>query len=269
MSSLDFKDKTIDGESAAALVKLISGLAGGDMLETDYPAARLLTELEQLAASIKSGKTFYDASRAGQFWLRIPVNGQSWPVRIFVPGPVDGRDFMPLVVALHGAGGSENLFFDGYGQGAIVAECRSRGWIVAAPRTDGFGLLPVKELIEALAKNYAIDRARVFLVGHSMGALQATAAVQAHPGFYAAVAALGGGGVVKPSEALKKLPYYVAVGSEDFALSGAERLVANLRKAGADRLEFREFPDVEHLLIVQESLPEVFRFFDDVIGQRK
>ena len=121
---------------------------------------------------------------------------------------------------MHGAGGSENLFFDGYGDGAIVDECRSRGWIVVSPRTDGFGLLPVKELVQALAKNYPIDRGRVFLVGHSMGALQVTAAVQAHPDFYAAVAALGGGGVAKPSDALKKLPYYVAAGSEDFALAG-------------------------------------------------
>ena len=46
------------------MVKLISGLAGGDVLETDYPAARLLTELEQLAMAIKSGKTFYDRKPA-------------------------------------------------------------------------------------------------------------------------------------------------------------------------------------------------------------
>jgi predicted esterase len=269
--SLDFTEKaqTIDGESAAALVKLISGLAGGDMLETDYPAARLLTELEQLAMAIKSDKAFYNGSRAGQFWLRVPVKGQPLPVRILVPAGVEGRETTPIVVALHGAGGSENLFFDGYGQGAIIEQCRSRGWMVVSPRTEGFGLLPVQELVEALAKNYPLDSARVFLVGHSMGALQVTAAVQAHPDRYAAVAALGGGGVVKPSEPLKRLPYFVAVGSEDFALGGVERLVANLRKAGAERLEFREYPDVEHLLIVQESLPEVFRFFDDAMAQRK
>ena len=34
---------------------------------------------------------------------------------------------MPVVVALHGAGGSENLFFEGYGAGHIVTECRKRG----------------------------------------------------------------------------------------------------------------------------------------------
>ncbi len=172
------------------MVNLLSGLVGADVLDTDYPAARLMTELEQLATAITSGKTFYDRAREGQFWLRVPLSGQSVPVRIFVPAPVEGRGATPIVVALHGAGGSENLFFDGYGDGAIVDQCRSRGWIVVSPRTDGFGLQPVKELVEALAKNYPIDRARVFVIGHSMGALQATAAVQAHPDYYAAVAAL-------------------------------------------------------------------------------
>ncbi|HEY4308632.1 MAG TPA: alpha/beta fold hydrolase [Pirellulales bacterium] len=269
-AALDFsKDaRSIDRESIIALVKLLTGLAGGDVLETEYPAARLMSEIEQAIATTKTGETFYNSARAGEFWLRVPIGDQSWPVRIFVPPAAEADGASPLVVALHGAGGSENLFFDGYGEGAIKNECQHRGWIVVSPRTEGFGLLPVEQLVEALGKNYAIDREHVYLIGHSMGALQATAAAQARPDFYTAVAALGGGGVVKPSDAIKLLPYYVAAGREDFALAGVERLVSNLRKAGVEKVVFREYPDVEHLLIVQESLPEVFQFFDEAANAK-
>ena len=34
-----------------------------------------------------------------------------------------------------------------------------------------------------------------------------------------------------------------------------------LEKAGTTRVIYKEYPGVEHLLVVQEALPEVFKFF--------
>ena len=54
---------------------------------------------------------------------------------------------LPLVIALHGAGGSENMFFDAYGNGKIVDLCRKRGWLLVAPRLSFFGLgMPVDSI---------------------------------------------------------------------------------------------------------------------------
>ena len=56
-------------------------------------------------------------------------------------------------------------------------------------------------------------------------------AVAADPARFRAVAALGGGGTVKASDALKKLPVFVAAGELDIGLRGARALKASLEKA--------------------------------------
>jgi len=263
------KDKqSLDKQTAKALATLIASLAGGEIQETDFPAARLLAEAEAATQATTDGKQFYGGPKAGQFWLRLPTPHGVIPARLYVPPRDDDDKPLPLVVALHGAKGSENLFFDGYGQGAVVDECQRRGWMVVSPRTEGFGLLPVDEIVTAINERYPVDARRVFVVGHSMGAMQTSAAALAKPEVYAAVAALGGGGTAKSSDALKRLPYFVAAGSRDFALSGAKQLVKKLQEAGVERVDFHEYPDVEHLLIVQESLGDVFNFIDEAAAKR-
>jgi pimeloyl-ACP methyl ester carboxylesterase len=101
-----------------------------------------------------------------------------------------------VVVALHGARGSENMFFDAYGNGALVQACVERGWFVIAPRCGLLGGVYLPALLEAMAKGWPIDRTHVVLLGHSMGAMQAVAAAVAPGASYSAIAALGGGGRV-------------------------------------------------------------------------
>ena len=160
-------------------------------------------------------------------------------------------------------GGSENMFFESYGHGAIIERCRERGWLLVAPRGGAFVGAPVADVVDELAKLYPVDRGRVMLVGHSMGAGQAVAAAMSEPTRYAAVAALGGGGSVRPQPALRDLPFFVGIGSEDFGLKAAKKLADNLERAGAATVIFREYPGIEHLAIVQVALGDVFRFFDE------
>lgn len=157
------------------------------------------------------------------------------------------------------------MFFESYGHGAIVDLCKERGWLLVAPRSGFFGNTPIHELIDDLAKIYPIDPKRVMLVGHSMGAAQAVAASQAAPSRFAAVAALGGGGAVRAVADLDKVPFFVGVGSDDFARDGAKKLAESLNRAKVANVDFREYTHVEHLAIVQVALPDVFRFFDQNI----
>jgi pimeloyl-ACP methyl ester carboxylesterase len=164
---------------------------------------------------------------------------------------------------MHGAGGSENLFFEGYGAGHIVAECRKRGWLLVATRSGlAFGTPPpVPVLLDELAKRYPLDPKRAFVVGHSMGAMQTVELVQKYPGKFAAAAALGGGGTVRDAKAFASLPLFVGVGEKDgIALAGARGL--NKALAGAKNLTFKEYPNVEHMVIVRAALPDVFESFD-------
>jgi predicted esterase len=174
---------------------------------------------------------------------------------VFVPSGLQKE--APLVVALHGAGGSENMFFQAYGAGAIVRHARDLGWVLVAPR-GGFSGADPEAVVAAIAARAPIDRKRVFLVGHSLGARLAAEAAPALRGV-AGIALLGGGGAIRGD--WSRIPAFVGIGAADPGLPGARAAVEALRRAKCARLEAKEYPDVEHLAIVAVALPDVFRFF--------
>jgi len=258
------QDATAEQLTLRAHVRLLNGLAMGTFSETDYPAARLLLEAEALAGLVDRGR-YFDATRPGQYWLTLPTGKSSATVRMEFPELLPNAKPIPLVVALHGAGGTENWFFECYGHGEVVRQCRKRGWAIAATRSEGFfGAPPVAEIVEQLAQRYPIDRSRVFLVGHSMGAGQVVALASAWPDKWAGVAPLAGGGRIAASDALKQLPFFVGCGTEDFLIGGARALVKSLEANGIKQLKVREYADIEHITIVQVALPDVFSWFDEI-----
>ena len=258
-----------DSESARALLALLDQLAQKTVPETNLPAARLLAETETALKEVALGRGFYGQGKTGQFWLTLALPGTTVPVRLLAPQAAKSGKRLPLVIAMHGAGGSENMFFDGYGLGKIATLSEARGWLLVTPRgSAGFTPTRAAAIIDAVDKLYPVDRQRVFLAGHSMGAGQAVASALATPARFAGVAALGGGGVVKEADGIAGLPFYILVGAQDFAYAGARKLAFELKKAGVNSVRFREYPDVEHLVIVQEALPDVFAFFDE-LAQRQ
>lgn len=256
--------ETTPRATARAILQQLRDLAAGRVIETDLPAARLLGELEEVVRSDSRGEPYYGPSRPGEFWLTLALKGgRTAPTRVLVPGPLAPGRKVPLVVAMHGAGGSENMFFDAYGAGEVVRLCQARGWILVAPRAGA----PVEEVAAALGALYPIEPKRVVLVGHSMGAAMAVAAAVRTPQTFAAVAALGGGGRVRAADGLAALPFFVGYGADDFARPGAQSLVRELKALGV-KPEVREYPDTEHLAVVAVALPDVFAWLDRVLAAR-
>lgn len=246
----------------------LNDLAGGTLPESDVPAARWVAEAEAILEVLREGKDYFTPERSGDHRVTVPTGEKGktlTPCRLFVPEKLDPKKPVPLVVAMHGAGGSENLFFEGYGNGHVVKLCKERGWLLVSPRAGlGFGLSPappVGEIIDVLAKRYPVDAKRVFIVGHSMGASMTVDAVQKYPGKFAAAACLGGGGRVRDEKAFEGLPVFVGVGDKDFAVRTAKGLQTALEKTKA-KVTFKEYPDVEHLVIVREALGDVFDGWD-------
>jgi hypothetical protein len=101
-----------------------------------------------------------------------------------------------------------------------------------------------------------------------MGAAQAVLNTSKTPDLFAAVAALGGGGLIRVSDRFKAIPFFVGVGNEDFAHSWARNLHQGLQKAGVMKVHFREYPDVDHIAIAQVALGDVFRWLDEVAGRK-
>lgn len=259
----EFPTTHTDGATVQALTRLLTDLAERSSQETDYPAARLLAEAEEALQNIRKNASYYGQKRPGQFWLTLVHNKSAIPARFLAPETVRKGQPLPLVIALHGAGGTENLFFDGYGRGKIVRLCQQRGWLLVAPRAlAGFAPVSLPDLIEAVHQLYPVDPKRVFLIGHSMGAMQALAAVQQHPDRFAAVAAISGGGRFPSVEALKRIPFFLAAGAQDFSLLMTRQTRNTLQQTGVQHITYREYPDCEHLLAVQVALPDAFAFFD-------
>jgi predicted esterase len=255
-----FDAKATEAKTLASSYALLRALAHRIAPETNYPAARLLAETEALAKAVTAGERFYGPKQTGQFWLTL-ANANT-AVRLFIPEQANQGKPLPVVVALHGAGGSENMFFDAYGCGLIARLAKDRGWMVVAPRSGWLfdAAPPVGSIVDELANLYPVDRQRIFVVGHSMGAMQAVTLAEQGSTRLAAIAVLAGGSSAKP-EALRDLPVFIGCGGEDFLLGGSKRLAESLKKAKATLTTYKEYPGIEHLLIVQEALPDVFKFF--------
>jgi predicted esterase len=244
--------------AVAHKLALVRSLIGSPKAaETDLPGVRLLASAEQALDALEQGRAFH-AGRPGEDWLRLGTAERSAAVRLWVP-PLAGPN-TPLVVALHGMGGSENMFFDAYGAGAVQALCRERGWLLLAPRTGGG---PLSAVLDSLARLHPFARDRVLLVGHSMGAMQASAALTTTPERYAGAAFLAGGGRAgsKPLP-----PCFVGTGTLDFSAAGAKALARRLQGL-ASSVEVREYP-AEHLTVVQLALPDVFAFFETCLAAK-
>jgi pimeloyl-ACP methyl ester carboxylesterase len=256
--------RTSTSETVRGHVRLLRTLATGRLVETSYPAARLLAQAEQFLALLQEGGDGI-VGLTGEHWLHVVAGRQVVAIRIQIPSGVKAGERRPLVLALHGAGGSENLFFDGYGDGKVARLAAERGWVLIAPRGGFLGGAPLPALVDTLAGVLPLDRERVVVVGHSMGAGQMLAAVGRNPERFVAAAALGGGNAIRANARLKELAFFVGVGTRDFALGGARALQTSLRRLEPRLLEIREYEDVEHLAIVQRALPDVFAFFEQAL----
>jgi predicted esterase len=243
-------------------VSALEALAARETMEIDYPAARQLKEAEAVTEAIADGKKYYGGDKTGAFWLRVPAGKASTALRLMVPDSAKDGKALPLVIALHGLTGSENLFFEAYGAGLLVKLCQERGWLLAAPRTASAAT--ALDLMEELARIYPVDKDRVFVLGHSLGAGQAFKTAELAPSRIAAVAALGGGAAVRPKMAPLRVPIFIGVGTKDLARVAAKGLRNKLDKLGMTTVEYKEYEGIEHLLVVREALPDTFAFFDKV-----
>lgn len=213
----------------------------------------LAPQVKREAAAILRGEDPY-AGRTGDWWQVVDLGGVELPCRIYVPAAAAQGKVMPLVIALHGAGGDENMFFQGYGAGRIVQLAEERGFMVAAPLTYTLMTSPrsFDTLLDALAMSHRVDLSRVYVVGHSLGAMTASGMAAQRATRIAAVACLAGGNF---GRARNMAPTLVIAGELD-PLIPAARLRTGVEAAAAAGLpvEFRLARNYGHTLLVGDHL---------------
>jgi predicted esterase len=232
----------------------------GQPTEIDIPWNTWLVDFEALRDRNVDYLKSIAQTAPRSYWLQLSDGAKSQIVRIGVPKPPAKPS--PVLFAFHGAGGSENMFFEAYGAGRLIDMAHERGWLVVSPRQSLNGLgMDIDGMLDAIEPWFPIDRSQVMLVGHSMGAAQAISQVSAHADRVRAVAALGGGGMPRSSLQSSPVRFFVAAGDRDFGRPRAKSLADSLRNLDCD-VTYRDYSDVEHMVIVQAALTDVFAFLD-------
>lgn len=251
-------------------VNLLRQMLSGKSQEADFPMAQRLAFCETLGSpelSVEAPSPLLEPGQ--QFWLTLASENRTLKTRIQLPDLIEGP--MPVLFVFHGAGGSENMFFENYGAGRVVREASSRGWLVVAPGQSLFGMaLDIDEMLVALKSFIDCDRNYVMLLGHSMGAMQVQQQVKKHPKLPIAAVAIGGGRTFVPNKSGPglKAKWYVSAGRDDFGRSGAMLLHRSLEAQGFSS-QYSETDPAEHLTCVQASVEPVFQFLDRTLRERQ
>ncbi|MBM4016161.1 MAG: alpha/beta fold hydrolase, partial [Planctomycetes bacterium] len=252
---------------AALPAALLQQVARGDrQLAESLLELELRTAGESLAALERGSAPLPLPHGATRHVLDHPTTGELTPWLALAPA-ADGAGPRPLLVALHGLLAREESWLQ-YGDGALAREAARHGFIVVAPhgwRTDSFWVghaeTEVLALIDAACARWPIDRNRIALIGHSMGAMGALRLAAHHPDRFHAVAAIAGGGLPGWIRPLAGHSIMLAHGAADTVVPVAlsRTLVASARATGAE-WPLMELPDADHVSVVAATLPAVLDF---------
>jgi predicted esterase len=195
------------------------------------------------------------------------VDGREVAYLLHVPDGVAPAAGWPIVVAVHGAGGDERMFFGGYGAGSIVKLADEQRVAVISPAAP-LSTSALFGLVDALAPRYSLDGGRVALLGHSMGAGVVSRAAGERPERSRAVACIAGncaaaGGTASTGDAAT-VPVMVIAGALDplFRVAALEAQTTALRTGGRV-VEFRVHETEGHTLVVGEALPAVMKWLGE------
>lgn len=138
---------------------------------------------------------------------RIEVDGAQRTYLIHLPGAYQPGTPVPLVLVLHGLGGSGAIVArqTGFAEEAerggfiavfpdgrpLAAAGNARGWALTAENNPDLRFIAA--LLDALQAEYSIDPARIFVAGHSNGAFLGYRIACAMPERVAAIVAVAGG----------------------------------------------------------------------------
>ncbi len=235
-------------ESGSPTAKAIAALIDGALAGKAESDVRLNELLDFAEKSLKDPKY-----RPGSGEFPLVVQGRS-RIRAWLPKSVNADT--PVVIALHGAGGSENLFFEGYGGGMAVQLAKDRKWAFLSPSSSPSAC---KDSLEWLTGRLGNAPKTVFVMGHSMGGgLALSTAGSVNPKAVAVFAPAGR----NRGTGLEATPLWVGVGKQEIMM-----LAGNARALKDGAQEYREYDPCEHLMIVACGLKDAYRFLDKSLSK--
>jgi predicted esterase len=220
------------------------------------------------------------------------------PYRLCVPTNWDGKSSLPLAMFLHGSGSDENSYVDSNNK-QMVTLAQQHGYLLVAPlgdkgaygnflrlsspfgkpdeaaklmaqvtadseRTNELSEQDVINVLELVLAEYPIDRASMFLFGHSMGSGGTWYIGGKYASYWKGLAPMSGPFVqetVYPWDALRNLYLSVTEGTQAPSVDGSHVLRDWLKTNGFTKAEYKEV-NADHGGMIPLVLPDVFDFFD-------
>lgn len=257
-----------------------------------YDFAAGLARSEQLLASLEAGRDPFAGERGNlarhYFFAEA---GEIMPYRVYVPKSYDGTAAVPLIVALHGLGGTETTFMQ-QGNGALPKLAEERGFLVVTPlgyrRNGGYGrsvigVIPqadpltvrmtqlseadVLNVLQLVRTQYRVDPSRIYLMGHSMGSNGTWTLGSRHATLWAGLGPIAGGSSSPSAVPLANLktnrvPVFCVHGDADRTapVEASRAMVAELKKLGVEH-EYIEVKGGTHGDVVAPNIPRIVEFF--------
>lgn len=228
--------------------------------------------------------------RVQQHTYHFADTDQDLAYTVFVSSKVKPDRPAPLIVALHGFGGDSNFIV----RGRLIDLAEEGGYVVVGPmgyNVSGWYGSPVivigggpveppnlaelseKDVLNVLAmarKAFKVDRDRTYVLGHSMGGAGALFLGQKYADQWAAVAAIAPAAFrMQPDEKAilgamerAKLPVIITQGDADMVVppDNTRTWAAAMRDMTMPH-EYVEMPGRDHGTIIDDSMPDIFRFF--------
>jgi predicted esterase len=265
-------------------VDYIKNVDRGRFTIGQFNVERELEAAEAILATLKTGRDPL-AGKTGDFKRHYAFieAGEIMPYRLYIPTRYTSDRAHPLVVMLHGNGGTENTFMDG-NNGLLQQLAEERGYVVVVPlgyRVDGaYGYnngsrtaeenrklqlseKDVLNVLELMKKNYNIDPNRTYLAGHSMGGGGTWYMGQKHSGIWAALGSFAGNATPETIPPIKPNPQFIVHGDADATVSveRSRTMAAALKKLGVQH-QYIEVPGGTHGNVVASNFRAMFDFFD-------
>ena len=245
-----------------------------------------LAAAEGVVAALKTKKDPF-AGRTGDFKRHYLLDAahEIIPYRMYVPTTYTGAKASPLVIALHGLGGTEDSFFEGYDK-QLPPLAERHGYIVAAPlgyRVDGsygwgVGNAPadptvrrtqelseqdVMQVLQRVRQQYTIDENRIYLMGHSMGGIGTWKIAAKYPDIWAAIGPISASGAPPTIERFRHVPEVVVHGDNDATVnvSSSRNMVEKMKELGVE-VKYIEVPGGSHGSVVGPNIGAILDFFD-------
>jgi predicted peptidase len=176
----------------------------------------------------------------------------------------------PLILFLHGMGerGDDLALVKIHGIPKIVEQGKDLKFIALSPQCPDSSFWTAETdalnaLLDEVVRQYAVDTARIYLTGLSMGGYGTWHLAVAYPDRFAAIAPICGGGPVKKACRIKDIPVWAFHGAKDPVVSIEEstKMVNALKECGAD-VRFTVYPDAEHDAWTETyDNPELYEWF--------